>query len=265
MSEAQSLVRQGRVREALPCLQGEIRSKPADPSLRVFLFHLLALLGDWERCRKQLEVLAKLGREDNLIRVFDQLLDAETERARTTTGEVLPELMGEPEEWMASYLIGSQLAFRGETTPARALWERSLEQMPPVRGSINGKAFEFFGDADVRFGPFLEAVIWGRYRWVPWQRIREIRCEAPDHLSDFVWLPAQFIWDNGGEVSGFIPVRYPGTLQQSNEALLLARATEWEDAGDGLQWGLGQRMFTDLGEDFPLLDTREWTLAGGDA
>ena len=49
-------------------------------------------------------------------------------------------------------------------------------------------------DADQRLGPVLEAVINGRYFWIPFQRISRIELDAPADLRDAVWTPASFTW-----------------------------------------------------------------------
>ena len=45
---------------ALARLQEEVRARPADAKLRVFLFQLLCVLGQWERALNQLNVAAEL-------------------------------------------------------------------------------------------------------------------------------------------------------------------------------------------------------------
>ena len=56
------LVAAGRPREALAALQGQVRSHPSDPKLRVFLFQLLSVLGQWDRAHTQLNVVAELDK-----------------------------------------------------------------------------------------------------------------------------------------------------------------------------------------------------------
>jgi type VI secretion system protein ImpE len=83
---------------------------------------------------------------------------------------------------------------------------------------------------------------------------------------DLIWAPAQLKWSNGGEAVGLLPTRYPGSERSSDGAIMLGRRTEWLDQGDGVFFGLGQRMLaTDQGE-FALLETREIVLdtAAGD-
>ena len=49
MSLAQEHLAAGWVRDALAALQADVRARPADPKLRVFLFQLLCVLGQWPR------------------------------------------------------------------------------------------------------------------------------------------------------------------------------------------------------------------------
>ena len=103
-------------------------------------------------------------------------------------------------------------------------------------------------------GPMLEAIVLGRYGWIPLQRIRRLDLEPVADLRDLVWAPAHFTWDNGGEEVGLVPTRYPGSEAATDDALRLARRTEWLEVAPEQFHGLGQRMLaTDAGE-YPLLD-----------
>jgi type VI secretion system protein ImpE len=103
----------------------------------------------------------------------------------------------------------------------------------------------------------LEAVIEGRYFWVPFHSIQRIGIEEPGDLRDMVWLPAQFTWSNGGNAVGLIPTRYAGSERSDDGSVALARATSWQELGEDLIVGLGQRVLaTDAGE-FSLVDVRE--------
>jgi len=83
-----------------------------------------------------------------------------------------------------------------------------------------------------------------------------IAIPAPADLRDLVWAPAQLVWTNGGEASGHIPVRYPGSESSTDGAVRLARKTEWQELPDETFIGVGQRVFaTDEGE-HPLLPCR---------
>ena len=107
----------------------------------------------------------------------------------------------------------------------------------------------------------LEAVVNGRYYWIPFHRIQRIDLDPPVDLRDVVWMPAHFTWSNGGETVGMIPTRYAGTESATDDALRLARKTEWiEDSGTVR--GVGQRMFATDGGEFSLMEIRQIRLAG---
>jgi type VI secretion system protein ImpE len=139
----------------------------------------------------------------------------------------------------------------GEPELARSLAARAFEAAPASRGKIDGIAFEWIADADSRLGPVLEAMVNGRYYWVPFTRLARVDIEAPTDLRDLVWMPAHLQFTNGGEVIAMLPTRYPGSEHSDDEQILMARKTEWrQDGGDGERWlGLGQRvLITDQGE-----------------
>ena len=87
--------------------------------------------------------------------------------------------------------------------------------------------------------------------------LSSIQLTAPEDLRDFAWLPAQFVWANGGEAFGFIPSRYSGSEDSTDSQIQLARKTEWEEISTDMYKGLGQRMLTTNNNDYPLLDIRE--------
>jgi type VI secretion system protein ImpE len=120
-------------------------------------------------------------------------------------------------------------------------------------------------DGDSRLGPVLEAIVNGRYYWVPFHRIRTIRLEEPEDLRDLVWMPAYFTWANEGEAVGLIPTRYPGSESSPDPDIRRARRTEWIEQGAETYSGLGQRMFfTDAGE-YSLMDVRRIELESQDS
>src|SRR6266436_1720722 len=53
---AQEALRAGRLDEALTQLKQDVRRQPADARLRIFLFQLLCVSGEWDRALTQLSV-----------------------------------------------------------------------------------------------------------------------------------------------------------------------------------------------------------------
>lgn len=249
-------IRAGRLDEAMASLREAIRTNPADWKLRVFLFQFLSVNGDWEKALTQLNVIADMSPDCMLLaQIFRPVLQCEALRADVFAGKRSPLIFGEPQEWIGLLVHANVLAAQGELPQARELLDRVLEEAPAVSGSINERDFEWIADADSRLGPVLEAVIEGKYYWVPFNRISRINISRPTDLRDLVWIAATFTWANGGESSGLIPVRYAGSEASPDSAIRLSRKTDWRDVGEGFFFGEGQRLFaTDVGE-YPLLET----------
>jgi type VI secretion system protein ImpE len=251
------LLRTGQLGEALVSLQAQVRQNPADPKLRIFLFQLHALLGNWEKALNQLNVAADLDPTATVMaQVCRTAVHCESLRTEVFTGKRLPLVFGEPEEWVGWMLRANELSLAGKTADAQALRQQALDAAPTVAGTVNDKPFEWFADADSRMGPLLEALIDGRYFWIPLQRVTSIDLQPPADLRDLVWMPASFVWTNGGTAVGFIPTRYPGSEFSEDSAIRMARKTTWQELPGDAFLGLGQRIFATDTDEYPLLEIR---------
>ena len=209
---AEDRLREGDLDESLRQLQEQVRKEPANAKYRVFLFQLLAVMGQWERAMNQLNVAGELDAGTlAMVQTYREALRCEVLRGEIFAGRRSPLVFGEPEEWFALLLEAQRLLAQGAGEQARAMRERALEAAPATPGTIDGAPFEWIMDGDNRLGPVLEAIVNGRYYWIPFQRIRSIQIEEPEDLRDLVWMPAYFTWANGGESVGLIPTRYPGS------------------------------------------------------
>ena len=261
--DPRTLIREGKLPEALAALQQEVRAKPADAKNRVFLFQLLSVLGDWDRALTQLNVAAEMDPATLLMaQVCRPALACEALRAEVFAGRKTPLVLGEPQPWVAWMIEAMAASAGGNTARAAELRAKALDAAPAVAGSIDGQAFQWIADADSRLGPLLEAIVEGKYYWIPFSHIKRIDLEPPADLRDLVWAPARFTWVNKGQTVGLIPSRYAGSEESSDSAIRLARRTDWTEGAGGEYRGLGQRLLaTDAGE-FPLLQTRAVVFEG---
>lgn len=251
------LVQAGQLEEGLSALQQEIRSKPEDTRLRIFLFQLNCVLGRLDKALTQLQVIASLNADTMLLaRIFQPVIACELLRREVFEGRRTPLIFGEPAEWMGLLVQANGLGARGDFDAAAKLRNKALEDAPASSGKVDGQPFEWIADADSRLGPVIEAVVDGKYYWIPFSRIAKIESEKPADLRDLVWLPVQFTWSNGGATVGHIPARYPGTEEASDNALKLARKTNWQEKPGGTFLGLGQRVFATDANDYSLLGCR---------
>ena len=254
---AEELLQGGRLDEALEDLQSRVRKHPADAKLRVFLFQLLSVMGQWQRALTQLRVAGDLDAKSlAMVQTYVEAIRCELLRAEIFAGRRTPLVFGEPAEWMALLIQALKLSGEQQFEEAGRLRDRAFAAAPAVPGRIDGHSFEWLADADPRLGPMLEAIVNGRYYWIPFQRLREIRMEKPVDLRDLVWTAAELTWANGGQSVALIPTRYPGSERATDSRLVMARATDWIEQPAGHFQGVGQRLLaTDLGE-HALLDVR---------
>jgi type VI secretion system protein ImpE len=234
-----------------------VRQEPSKPELRVFLFQLLSVMGQWERAQTQLDVAADLDAGTLAMKqMYSEALRCERVRAEEFAGKRSPLIFGEPDEWMALLIEALLVSGSAREKHAQELRARAFELAPTTAGTLDGQAFEWIADADMRLGPVCEAIINGRYYWVPFARLSRLDVEAPADLRDVVWMPAHFEFTNGGETVGVIPTRYAGSESTEDPLVKLARKTTWlEDAPD-MFVGIGQRVLTTDSGEHPLMDIR---------
>jgi type VI secretion system protein ImpE len=258
----ETLLQRGDPAGALAALQARVRDEPANPALRAFLFQLLSIQGQWERARDQLGALAELQPSAfPLVHVYGAAISCELLRKEVFAGTRTPLVMGEPLPWLALLLQALAVAGQGHEADAQALRAQALEDGRAVPGTIDGNAFEWIADADSRLGPVCEAIIDGRYYWIPFERIRSISLEAPSDLRDVVWMPSQIRLENSGDVAALLPVRYPGSEIDHDGSIRLARKTEWDEVAPKTFHGRGQRMLTTDVDEYSLLNVRRIELA----
>lgn len=265
---AVEILHEGKVDEALAELQDEVRKNPADPKLRIFLFQLLAVQGQWDRALTQLNLSGDMDSGAlAMVQTYREMLQCESFRHEVFAGTRSPVIFGEPEQWVALLMESLRLTAGGNHEQAQQIRGEAFESAPASSGTLRTAteedretavhSFAWIADADMRLGPVLEAVVNGKYYWIPFHRIQKIQVESPSDLRDFVWAPVHFRWANGGEAVGFIPARYPQSHEHEDPLIRLSRKTDWLPAGDEDVLGVGQRMLTTDTTEFALLDVRE--------
>jgi type VI secretion system protein ImpE len=263
LQSAEDAVRQGDLATALDQLQTQVRKEPAKSALRVFLFQLLSVMGQWDRALTQLNVAADLDAGTlAMAQMYREAIQCERLRAEVFAGRKSPVIFGEPDAWLAWLIEALLVTGTPRAGEAAGLRARAFEAAPPTPGTIDGVPFDWIADADMRLGPVCEAVINGRYYWLPFQRLARVDIEAPTDLRDVVWLPAHFEFANGGETVGVIPTRYAGSEDADDWRLRMARQTIWVETAPEVYTGLGQRVLTTDAGEHAIMDVRSIRLGG---
>ena len=257
MSDANELLHQGDLAGARAALVEKVRAQPSDEQARMFLFQLLALTGEWDKARTQVQALAQLSPEAQMLAAaYGQAIEAEAVRKAVFAGTARAEVVGDPDGWANGLADAIQLLARGEGDAGLAARDAAFDNAPDCPGSLNDTPFEWIADADGRFGPSFEIIIAGRYGLVPFDAVGRITSDGPVDLRDLIWYPVQIAFKSGQSVAAFLPARYPGTESIDNNQQRLARATGWTAAGWG-DVGSGQHLWTlSDGEEHGLLALR---------
>lgn len=275
-------LRDGHLAGTLAELQERVKSDPSNAKHRVFLFELLCVMGQWDRALTQLNVAGELDAGALvMVQTYREALRCEALRCDVFAGKRSPVVFGEPEPWIALLIEALRLTAQDQHAKSDELRAAAFEAATVTPGTIAirapdgarkdaaeetaSRAFEWIADADSRLGPVLEAIVSGHYYWVPFQRIRTVLVEKPSDFRDLVWMPVHFEWANGGEVVGLIPTRYPGSETSEDDAIRLARRTEWSERSPQTVIGLGQRMLASDSGEVAFMDVRRIDLMPGAA
>ena len=255
--DIQELLKVSDIPGAIAVVKAAIRKSAADEDLRFLLFQLGALAGDWEMAANQVAAYSELnGRQSPLPFVLRRLIAAEVDRENVFAGKAAPVLFGEPNGWLTTLVQALGPAAAENYDGAFELRQRALSEAPANSGTIDGKPFEGLMDGDSRLGPVLEAIMDGKYYWVPFSCIRSLVINPPTQLRDVVWAAAALTLTNDAVVPAHIPVRYPGAQRWADGELKMARSTDWQSPAEGFYQGLGQRMFLSKDGEVSLLDLR---------
>ena len=272
-STPEELLAAGDPQGALKALQQKVRGNAADVRLRIFLFQLLAVLGQWQRAADQLKVCGELDAGTlAMVNTYHPALQCEAVREAVFAARTLPHVFGPPTEWVA--LLAQALKLDAEGQPDAAADQRAaaLEQAEACTGTLEDKdgaqPFEWIADADSRLGPVLEVIVNGRYGWLPLVHVTEVTIEPVADLRDLVWAPAHLTFSNGGDTVALLPVRYAGTPVAEGGPLAMSRQTGWVEMGGGTgiegaqQYrGIGQRVLATDAAEHGLLEVRRIVLA----
>lgn len=232
---AAELYQKGRLDEAIEALGAALRDDPGDTRRRTFLFELLCFAGNYDRAEKQLDMLAREGKDAELgALLYRGAIHAERLRQQ----------MFEPGGMPPS------------TGPA-----------PLVAGTLNGIPFSSLEDGDPRIGARLELFVAGQYTWLPLSHVASLTIEPPKRLRDLLWTPVVVRAAAGaedmelGEV--LMPVLTPAAWKHPDPLVRLGRVTEVEDLADGNAAPVGQKLFLMDGGEVPLLEIRELLIDHG--
>jgi type VI secretion system protein ImpE len=239
----QELLQAGRLAEAIAVQTREVKSHPTDAEHRFLLFTLLSFAGELERAEVHLEAVSLADQSLKVgSAVYHSLLAAEFERRKVYREGSRPVLPPDPPQTMELRLQALAALRAGDSQAAQAALDEAAEQSVPLRGKLNGEAFDGLRDYDDMLGQMLEVYAGGRCLWMPLERIRKLEIAEPGNRLDLLWAKAELEDASGTQASVHLPVLYEGSCDHPDELVRLGRSTEWIDCRDVAFRGAGQKI-----------------------
>jgi type VI secretion system protein ImpE len=247
---AGALFRAGKLADAVAAANAAVRKAPADLAPRVLLAELLLFAGNLERADVILDAGSGVDPQAAVvIAEFRQLVRAEMARRQQRRDGRLPEFLGEPTATLATILQATIALRAGDTAEAGALAAKAETLRPRVTGSLDGKAFDDFRDADdLQAGYFEVLTTTGKYFWIPTERIESINFDKPKRARDLYWRRVNMSVRSGPDGVVYLPALYGDDDPGLSDELRLGQATDWIEVSEALVRGAGQRMFL-VGDD----------------
>jgi type VI secretion system protein ImpE len=255
---AHELYQAGKLTEAVDAQIQQVKANPTDQNRRLFLFELLLFTGELDRATRQVDALKY---DDPGLAAtamsYRGLLNSETARRKVFEEGVAPEFLGTPPSHLVMRLEAAGQMRLGRHDQANALLNQAEEATPAFKGTLNGKPFESFRDADDLLSGVLEVMAQGKYYWVGIDQIVSIAMNPPSFPRNLIYAPARIeLESETGEV--FLPVLYPSTYKNSDDLIRLGRMTDWITSEGGAVFGVGTRVFLVDDDSSSVLDIREW-------
>ena len=262
MKDADSCLAEGDLDGARAALVAMVKADPGNTRARMFLFQLMAVLGEWDKAETQLRSLVQTSPQAEMLSAaYAPMLRAQKQRTDAFAGKGPVPLLFPGPAWLSDVAASIEAFGRGDAATGNAKRDDAFSAAPDTPGmffnsSGNGQAIQWIADSDPRFGPCFEAFVGGRWGLVAFASLREMKSEGPQDLKDRVWLPVELTLKDGAAFSGFLPVLYPNSETHADAAVRLGRGTVWSDEPSGA--GLGQKIWTtDAGDDSDILSLRK--------
>jgi len=256
--DPKALIQEGKIEAARTALIDRVKKAPTDLQARSLLFQVMLLCGQWDKARRQLDIAATQQAAPEMnIPVYQNLIEAEKERAAVAAMEQRPTFFPDVPEYSDDYFMALELVKNEKVDEANRLLNRVETSLPEVRGTLNGDPFNGFRETDTTLAFFIEAIEYERYLWVPIANIRELVVSEPKTLMDLIWAKGRITTWEGLTMGCFLPVLYPNSFASEDERIRLGRLTQWQAIGGNFVKAVGQHVYDVGGTDRSIFELKE--------
>ncbi|NNE68374.1 MAG: hypothetical protein HKN33_17545 [Pyrinomonadaceae bacterium] len=249
MKEAKIKLDGGDLNGAIELALSAVKSNPTDVRARTFLFELSCFSGDWERGKRQLDVVA--NQDVNALigaQIYKQNFEGESDRIRVFEDGMIPECLMPPPKYVENLLVAGTHLRKGRPEEAREVLDKAEEERPAFRCKVNGDEVGDFRDYNDLTMCVFEAIVKGSYTWIPFEQVENVVFTEPKSLRDLYWMQVEVEMINGTKGEMFFPSLYVNTFKHENPEIQLGRVTDWDEIADDIFAGVGTRLFSLDGE-----------------
>lgn len=251
----------GNLQEALSAATSMVRQNPQDLNQRNLLWQLLCILGDWERADNQLDIIGSQNSEiDPRVNLYRWLIRAEQARKDCFNSDVLPEFMDKPTLTQQTVLKALIERRGGDMKKSMEFLQEAAHHAPVLSGTCNNKNFVGLRDCDDWCAFFLEVLTSkGKYYWIPFELISELKINPPQYLIDLLWRRTVVSLRTGIEGEIYLPTIYIDTPKE-HQAAKLGHHTDWIIKLNEPVCGIGQRCFLIGDIEIPIMEIEQLTI-----
>ena len=250
------MLAEGRLAAAVDACKAAVRADPSALPPRVALYELSAVVGDWDRCRGQVETIVSLGGDALHWLGHMASIHAASTREACWQGLLRSPVFGPcdaEDQAMFDSLWPAVVALAGGDGGLLEAHAAEYGGMVFGPGRLNGRAFEGLATVDSRLPGLLEVSDGGEYGWLWLGGVSRLEMRGgPANLTEVLWLPARVVLTTGETKDLSVFGLYPGTAGGGDPLEVLGRRTGWDEDHERLALGAGAQLLEIDGEVVPL-------------
>ncbi|BED90875.1 hypothetical protein PspMM1_33430 [Pseudoalteromonas sp. MM1] len=237
MKKIHSLIREGKLTEALSLCATELQDEPLNFDIRSVYSELLCINGDLEKADKQLDFMVQKNPEFAVGAVnLRHLIRAQQSRIDFYQGKGIPKLFHDVDEIDTLFLKMHVALLEGEIDEAAEL----SAQMETLRVSSLNDAESVARDLDDTLNPYLEVLgTNGEFYLANFDEIESLKVEPVSSVLESIWLRVEITIKEGPSGSAHLPLVYANAESDLEK---LGQVSDWVELKEEFIIGKGMKM-----------------------
>ncbi|MCK8096007.1 type VI secretion system accessory protein TagJ [Pseudoalteromonas sp. 1CM17D] len=237
MKKIQSLIREGKLTEALSLCAAELQDEPLNFDIRSSYAELLCINGELEKADKQLDFMVQKNPEFAVGAVnLRHLIRAQQSRIDFYKGKGIPKLFHDADEIDTLFLKMHVALLDGDIDEAAEL----SAQMETLRVSSLNDAESVARDLDDTLNPYLEVLgTNGEFYLANFDEIESIKVEPVSSVLESIWLRVEITIKEGPSGTAHLPLVYANAESDLEK---LGQVSDWVELKDEFIIGKGMKM-----------------------